>query len=297
MSNHRRMGNEALTTLKTLVNRRTLLRGSAAGAAGLGLAALGGRSDVDRVQAAQDAVCGGEEITITYGFWDPRSCPAVEAADRGLQGAAPQHHHRAAGGAVGRLLDQAADRGRRRGRDLRCLLAERRQLAGLRRAGRHSCRSSRSSTTAASMPTPTRNRCGASTPSRERSTASRATSTRSPSSTTRISSTRPGWNIPTGDWTWDDLRAAAEALTVKDGDTTTQWGFASTLERATELRQPDQAERRRHPQRREDRGPARRAGGVRGTAICRRFHRRRARRHRSPCSRQTIRTKRSSRPA
>jgi hypothetical protein len=52
MSNHRRMGSDALTTLKTLVNRRTLLRRSAAGAVSFGLASLGGQSDVDRVQAA-----------------------------------------------------------------------------------------------------------------------------------------------------------------------------------------------------------------------------------------------------
>ena len=32
----------------------------------------------DRVRAAQDAVCGGEEITITYGFWDDVQRPAVE---------------------------------------------------------------------------------------------------------------------------------------------------------------------------------------------------------------------------
>jgi len=72
------MGGGALAALKTLMNRRTLLRGSAAGAAGLGLAGLGGQSAVDRVHAAQDAVCGGEEIKITYGFWDDAQRPAVE---------------------------------------------------------------------------------------------------------------------------------------------------------------------------------------------------------------------------
>ncbi len=34
---------------------------------------------------------------------------------------------------------------------------------------------------------------------------------------------------PTPEWTWQDLRSAAEKLTVKDGDTTTQWGYGSTL--------------------------------------------------------------------
>src|SRR5829696_4352097 len=78
MRNHRRMGGGALATLKTLMNRRTLLRGSAAGAVGLGLAGLSGQSAVERVHAAQDAICGGEEIKITYGFWDDAQRPAVE---------------------------------------------------------------------------------------------------------------------------------------------------------------------------------------------------------------------------
>jgi len=34
---------------------------------------------------------------------------------------------------------------------------------------------------------------------------------------------------PTADWTWQDLRKAAEQLTLKDGDTTTQWGFGASL--------------------------------------------------------------------
>ena len=35
-----------------------------------------------------------------------------------------------------------------------------------------------------------------------------------------------GLEYPNDDWTWDDLRAAAEALTVKDGDQTTRYGLA-----------------------------------------------------------------------
>ena len=41
MSSNERMGNEALTKLKTFLSRRALLRASAKGAAGLGLAAWG----------------------------------------------------------------------------------------------------------------------------------------------------------------------------------------------------------------------------------------------------------------
>ncbi len=35
-----------------------------------------------------------------------------------------------------------------------------------------------------------------------------------------------GIDYPTDEWTWDDLRAAAEALTVKDGDQVTRYGLA-----------------------------------------------------------------------
>jgi multiple sugar transport system substrate-binding protein len=38
-----------------------------------------------------------------------------------------------------------------------------------------------------------------------------------------------GVEYPTGDWTWDDLRAAAEQLTIKEGDSASQWGYASSL--------------------------------------------------------------------
>jgi ABC-type glycerol-3-phosphate transport system substrate-binding protein len=34
-----------------------------------------------------------------------------------------------------------------------------------------------------------------------------------------------GVKYPEPGWTWDDFTAAAKALTVRDGDTTTQWGF------------------------------------------------------------------------
>jgi multiple sugar transport system substrate-binding protein len=37
---------------------------------------------------------------------------------------------------------------------------------------------------------------------------------------------KAGISYPTDDWTWDDLRAAAEKLTVKNGDQTTQYGLA-----------------------------------------------------------------------
>jgi multiple sugar transport system substrate-binding protein len=72
------MGSEAFAKLQRYVSRRALLRASAKGAAGLGLAALGGQTRFERAGAAQDAVCGGDEVKITYGFWDDAQRPAVE---------------------------------------------------------------------------------------------------------------------------------------------------------------------------------------------------------------------------
>lgn len=36
-----------------------------------------------------------------------------------------------------------------------------------------------------------------------------------------------GVAYPTAEWTWDDMLAAAQALTLRDGDEVTQWGFAA----------------------------------------------------------------------
>jgi multiple sugar transport system substrate-binding protein len=36
-----------------------------------------------------------------------------------------------------------------------------------------------------------------------------------------------GVDYPTGDWTWDDLLAASQKLTIREGDEVKQWGFAT----------------------------------------------------------------------
>ncbi|MCL2865799.1 MAG: sugar ABC transporter substrate-binding protein [Lachnospiraceae bacterium] len=36
-----------------------------------------------------------------------------------------------------------------------------------------------------------------------------------------------GVALPTDDWTWEDMEAAAEALTIRDGDNVTQWGLTA----------------------------------------------------------------------
>src|ERR1044071_1447712 len=74
MSSYERMGHEALATLKTFLSRRALLRAGA----GVGLAAAAGQTQRSRALAAQDAICGGEEIKLTYGFGDAPKRPAVE---------------------------------------------------------------------------------------------------------------------------------------------------------------------------------------------------------------------------
>src|SRR5829696_4632531 len=78
MSSNETIGNEALTKLKTFLSRRALLGASVKGAAGLGLAAAAGQSRRERARAAQDAICGGEETTISYGFWEAAQRPGVE---------------------------------------------------------------------------------------------------------------------------------------------------------------------------------------------------------------------------
>ncbi len=53
------------------------------------------------------------------------------------------------------------------------------------------------------------------------------TSKRPSSTTTRTCSTRPAFRLSDENWTWDDLTAAAEKLTVKDtSGTTTQYALA-----------------------------------------------------------------------
>ncbi len=40
---------------------------------------------------------------------------------------------------------------------------------------------------------------------------------------------KAGVSYPAPGWTWDDFTAAARALTVRDGDTTTQWGYIESF--------------------------------------------------------------------
>lgn len=73
------LGTEAFAKMQQYVTRRALLRAGVGGAAGLGLAGLSGQMRRQPARAAQDAVCDGAEVTISYGLWDAAQLPGVEA--------------------------------------------------------------------------------------------------------------------------------------------------------------------------------------------------------------------------
>jgi multiple sugar transport system substrate-binding protein len=227
MTRHQLLGTDALTKLKTFVSRRTLLRSSARGAAGLGLAALSGQTRLDRVSAAQDAVCGGEEITITYGFWDAAQQPAIEAQIAAFQELHPnitvepqvvpwadywtKLQTSVAGGSTYDVFWINADN--------LPVYASQGALVPLQPiiddgsvemdAYPESLRSIYTfDDTVYGIP-------------RDFDTIALFYN--------KDLFDAGGVEYPTGDWTWDDLRAAAEALTIKEGETASQWGYASSL--------------------------------------------------------------------
>ena len=74
MRSYGRRSYDPLDLVAKRFNRRALVR---AGAAGLAAGALVGPRGI-RGANAQGQACGGEDITITYGFWDAAQRPAVE---------------------------------------------------------------------------------------------------------------------------------------------------------------------------------------------------------------------------
>ena len=216
------LGNGAFAKLQQYVNRRTLLRAGAGGAASLGLAALGGQSRDAR--AAQEAICGGEEITLTYGFWDDAQRPAVEQQIAAFKALHPnitiepqvvpwddywtKLQTGVAGGSTYDVFWMNAD-------DLPVYAAQ-----------------------------------GAIVPIQDMVDDGSIDVDAYPESLRSIYTfdgkvfgiprdfdtialfynkdlfDKAGVEYPTGDWTWDDLRAAAEKLTPGDGS---QWGYASSL--------------------------------------------------------------------
>jgi multiple sugar transport system substrate-binding protein len=226
MSSNERIGNEALTKLKTFLSRRALLGASVKGAAGLGLAAAAGQSRRERALAAQDAVCGGEETTITYGFWEAAQRPGVEQQIAAFKELHPnitiepqvvpwsdywtKLQTGVAGGSTYDVFWMNA-------RNLP-VYASQGALVPIQPL------IDDGSIDADAYPEPLR-----------RIYTFDGTVYGIPRDFDTIALfynkdlfDKAGVEYPTGDWTWDDLRAAAEKLTIKEGDTATQWGFGST---------------------------------------------------------------------
>ncbi|MGH2613802.1 MAG: ABC transporter substrate-binding protein [Thermomicrobiales bacterium] len=221
------LGSEAFARLQQYVSRRAVLRAGAKGAAGLGLAALSGQMSGPRTRAAQDAVCGGEEITITYGFWDAAQQPAVEQQIAAFKELRPnitvepqvvpwddywtKLQTGVAGGATNDVFWMNAD-----GLPVYASQGALAPIQDLIDDG---------SIDASPYPESLRSIYTFD-----------GTAYGIPRDFDTIALfynkdhfDAAGLEYPTGDWNWDDLRAAAEQLTIKEGETASQWGYASAL--------------------------------------------------------------------
>lgn len=223
-----KLGEEAFTKLQRYATRRTLLRGAAAGAAGIGLTALGGGTGQPAARAAQDAVCEGAEARISYGIWDAAQKPGVDAQVAAFQALHPnitvevqivpwddywtKLQTGVAGGStydvfwinadnlpvyasqgsivpIQDLIDDGSIDAEAYPESLRAIYTFDGKAFGI---------------------------------PRDFDTIGLFFN--------KDHFDKAGLEYPTAEWTWDDLRAAAEKLTIKDGDNTTQWGFAAGLD-------------------------------------------------------------------
>jgi multiple sugar transport system substrate-binding protein len=227
MTRPRSLGSEAVAKMQRYLSRRALLRSSARGAAGLGLATLAGQSLRQPARAAQDAVCGGENVTLTYGFWDAAQRPGVEAQIAAFNALHPhitiepqivpwddywtKLQTSVAGGSTydvfwmnANWLPTYASQG---------ALASIQDLVDDGSIDADAYPESLRSIytfedTAYGIP-------------RDFDTIALFYN--------KDHFDTAGLEYPTGDWTWDDLRSAAEQLTIKEGDSASQWGYASSL--------------------------------------------------------------------
>ncbi len=221
------LGTEAFAKMQQYVTRRALLRAGVGGAAGLGLAGLSGQMRRQPARAAQDAVCDGAEVTISYGLWDAAQLPGVEAQIAAFNALHPnitiepqivpwsdywtKLQTSVAGGSTYDVFWMNAD-------NLPTYAAQG-ALASIQgliddgsidaEAYPESLRSIYTfEDTAYGIP-------------RDFDTIALFYN--------KDHFDAAGVEYPTGEWTWDDLRAAAGQLTIKEGDTASQWGYASSL--------------------------------------------------------------------
>ena len=227
MTRSHNLGEESFTKLQRFATRRTLLRGTAAGAAGLGLSTLGGRLGQPVARAAQDAVCDGAEARLSYGIWDAAQKPGVDAQVAAFQALHPnitievqivpwddywtKLQTGVAGGSTYDVFWINADN--------LPVYASQGALVSIQEAVDDG------SIDAEAYPESLR---------------AIYTFDGTVYGIPRDFDTialffnkdhfdKAGLDYPTGEWTWEDLRAAAEKLTIKDGDNTTQWGFAAGM--------------------------------------------------------------------
>lgn len=227
MTRSHSLGNAAFTKLQRYVTRRSLLHGSAKGAAGLGLAALAGRQSWQPTRAAQDAVCDGAEVRISYGIWDAAQKPGVDAQVAAFQALHPnitvevqivpwddywtKLQTSVAGGAANDVFWMNGDS--------LPVYASQGALSSIQDA------IDDGSIDAEAYPESLR-----------AIYTYDGTAYGIPRDFDTIALffnkdhfDTAGLDYPTADWTWDDLRAAAEQLTLKDGDNTSQWGYAAGM--------------------------------------------------------------------
>ncbi len=227
MTRPRTMGNDAFAKLQQYVTRRSLLRAGAGGAAGLGLAALGDQSRPVRARAAQDAVCDGAEATLSYGFWDAAQRPGVEAQIAAFTALHPnitiepqivpwndywtKLQTGVAGGSTYDVFWINANN--------LPVYASQGALVPIQDLVDDG------SIDAESYPESLRSIY---------THDGQAFGIPRDFDTIALYYNKDHFDAaeaeyPTADWTWDDLRAAAEKLTIKDGDNTTQWGYAAGM--------------------------------------------------------------------
>lgn len=221
------LGNAAFAKMQQYVSRRTLLRAGAKGAAGLGLAALGSQASRGRTRAAQEAICGGEEITLTYGFWDAAQRPGIEqqiAAFKELNPNITIEPQIVPWDDYWTKLQTSVGGGS----TYDVFWINTANLPTYAAQG-------------ALVPlTPIIEDGSVDVDAYPESLRASYTFEGTVYGIPRDFDTiglffnkehfdKAGLEYPTGDWTWDDLRANAEKLTIKEGDTASQWGYASTL--------------------------------------------------------------------
>lgn len=220
-------GEAAFTKLQRYATRRSLLQGTAKGAAGLGLATLAANLGWQTSRAAQDAVCDGAQSNITYGIWDAAQKPGVDAQIAAFNAKNPNISVEVqivpwddywtklqTGVAGGSTYDVFW-------------------------------------INAANLPTYASQ--GSLTPIQDLVDDETIDVSGYPEALRSIYTydgttygiprdfdtialyfnkdlfDKAGVEYPTADWTWDDLRAAAEKLTIKEGDNTTQWGYVAGM--------------------------------------------------------------------